>query len=157
MTRPCRIPCPPFSLRRVRNFLRFFPRFSIVSAGGYPDGARRIAGDNLPFRAIGEIFAEKQPDCAGVSINDRSRVAIGIAPCGDSDLHRLPSFAVIKTALQHNIDVARITAARASPFTKREQRSLSGHGKRGDAVGVIPFCPRCEEGVLLFEHFFSLD
>ena len=58
------IPRPRFVFCCGGDFSRFRPSFTVVGAGSYPDSAWCFSSNNLPLRAVGEVLAEKEPDCA---------------------------------------------------------------------------------------------
>src|SRR5262245_2040467 len=96
-SRTGRIPGPPRFLHRRRDVARRAPGYAIVVAAHSPNGARTLAraGNDLALAILTEIVRRKQPDCAGVLVNERTWIAARVLSIRPDDARIGKRFAAI--------------------------------------------------------------
>ncbi|GAA3097958.1 hypothetical protein GCM10017687_06040 [Streptomyces echinatus] len=110
-------------------------------AGDRAAGAVRTAG----------VVRLREPDTAGGAVDDRGRVAVGVAGALVDHLERTPGAAAVGGAFEHDVDVGRVPAVEDAALGERQQRALGGPDDRRDAEARVPGVLGGLEQHLLFE------
>ena len=138
--RPGRVPRPLRPLDAGGDLGRCRPRRPVVRALHHPDRAGGFAGagDDVLFAIGAAVLRGEQPERAGLSIEDRARVADGVRAVVADDLQGRPGAPVVATPLENQVDVAGIARAGPPRLSERQQRAVATGDQRRDSKRVIP-------------------
>ena len=150
------VPGPGGILDLAGDLARLRPTLALVPAAGDPHGARRLALDDQVLGAVGEVLAEQQPHDAGVAVQHRRRVAVGVGAGAHDQPLRLPAPPAVEAAPHHQVDITGIAAHHrgiaVSALANRQNGAAGGGEQRWSGEGAIAPGPVLEQPCPLIHH-----